>query len=200
MKFPTGIFYEIQDKRIVKAIHNIPRELFVPNDLMDMAYINTALPIGFGQTISQPSLVAYMTQLLGLTGKERVLEVGTGSGYQTALLAKLAYKVYTVEIIKGLHERAKEVLDKLGFDNIQFKLGDGYMGWEIWAPYDRILVTAAPPYIPEGLMNQLKDGGRMVIPVGGEGQVQILKLIEKDGEETVERDMTYVRFVPMVGE
>lgn len=199
MKFPIDIFYDIQDVKIIEAIDSIPRELFVPRNLQDMAYIDSALPIGFGQTISQPSLVAYMTQLLKLTGKERVLEIGTGSGYQTALLAKLACQVYTIEIIEELYKRAKETLEGLGMQNISYKLGDGYNGWRDWAPYDGILVTAAPPYIPRELIQQLKDGGRMVIPVGGEGQIQTLKLIVKTGDNFIEKDVSYVRFVPMVG-
>ncbi|NLJ41504.1 MAG: protein-L-isoaspartate(D-aspartate) O-methyltransferase [Clostridiales bacterium] len=198
MGFPEEIFYEIEDKRIIQAINAIPREAFVPDNLRDMAYLDSALPIGCNQTISQPSLVAYMTQLLKLTGKEKVLEIGTGSGYQTALLAELAEKVYTIEIVESLYERSKETLENLGIENVCFKLGSGYEGWTEYAPFDGIMVTAAPPKIPKKLLKQLKPGGRMVVPVGGEGEVQTLKLIVRSGEGFVEKDMNYVRFVPMV--
>ncbi|NLY61187.1 MAG: protein-L-isoaspartate(D-aspartate) O-methyltransferase, partial [Clostridiales bacterium] len=149
-------------------------------------------------TISQPSLVAYMTQLLELTGEEKVLEIGTGSGYQTALLAKLAKEVYTIEIIEGLYEKAKKTLKKLGIKNVLFRLGSGYDGWEEYAPFDRIIVTAAPPHIPSKLVEQLKKDGRMVVPVGPQHQTQVLKLIAKTEDSFIEKDTHYVRFVPMV--
>lgn len=198
MKFPNRIFHDIKDERVIEAINTIPRELFVPDELRDYAYKDSALPIGYGQTISQPSLVAYMTQLLDLTDDKNVLEIGTGSGYQTALLAKLANKVFTIEIIEPLQKRAKEVLKQLGVDNIVYKLGNGYEGWEEYAPYDAILVAAAPPKVPEKLLAQLKDKGKMVIPVGKPGRTQMLKLITRDGDEFIEEDLQYVRFVPMI--
>ena len=148
IKFSRDIFYGIKDERIIDVIQSIPRELFVPDNLKASAYFDGALPIGFGQTISQPSLVAYMTQLLELTGKEKVLEIGTGSGYQTAILAKLADKVYTIEIVKELHEKSRQTLESLGIKNVEYKLGNGYDGWEEYAPFDRIIATAAPPQIP----------------------------------------------------
>lgn len=198
MKFPNRIFHDIKDERVIEAINTIPRELFVPDELRDYAYKDSALPIGYGQTISQPSLVAYMTQLLELTDDKNVLEIGTGSGYQTALLAKLANKVFTIEIIEPLQKRAKEVLKQLGVDNIVYKLGNGYEGWEEYAPYDAILVAAAPPKVPEKLLAQLKDKGKMVIPVGKPGRTQMLKFITRDGDEFIEEDLQYVRFVPMI--
>jgi protein-L-isoaspartate(D-aspartate) O-methyltransferase len=198
LRFPQNIFYGIKDKRIIEVINSIPREDFLPESLKDYAYADTALPIGSGQTISQPSLVAYMTQLLELTGRERVLEIGTGSGYQTAILAALAHEVYTIEIIRELHEEAKQALSKLGIGNVQYKLGSGYEGWEEYAPFDRIMVTAAPPEVPPKLVEQLKDKGRMVVPVGDRDQTQILKLIIKSGNTMIEEDKSFVRFVPMV--
>lgn len=198
MRFFGGVFYDIEDERVIEAIRSIPRELFVPDEFKDYAYVDSALPIGYGQTISQPSLVAYMTQLLELDKNKEVLEIGTGSGYQTALLAKLAKKVYTVEIIEKLQKRAKEILDNLGLDNIEYKIGNGYEGWEEYAPYDAIMVTAASPEIPEKLLEQLKDKGRMVIPVGKPGHTQVLKLIIREGDKFIEEDLQYVRFVPMV--
>ncbi len=200
MSFSRYIFYGIKDRRIIDAIESTPRELFVPDILKDSACIDSALPIGFGQTISQPSLVAYMIQLLELTGKEKVLEIGTGSGYQTALLAKLADKVYTIEIVKELYERSRQTLETLGIKNVEYKLGNGYDGWEEYAPFDRIIVAAAPPRIPSRLLEQLKKDGRMVVPVGPQNQTQILKLIIKTHNGFIERDADYVRFVPMVGE
>ncbi|NLI61236.1 MAG: protein-L-isoaspartate(D-aspartate) O-methyltransferase [Clostridiales bacterium] len=198
MKFSKDIFYGIRDKKIIEVIESIPREVFVPENLEGSAYLDSALPIGFDQTISQPSLVAYMTQLLKLTGKENVLEIGTGSGYQTALLAKLTKKVYTIEIIEELQERAKRTLNELGMDNVFYKLGNGYDGWEEYAPFDRIIVTAAPPKIPSKLLKQMVNNGRMVVPVGGQNQFQVLKLVVKTGRGFLEKDTHYVRFVPMV--
>ncbi|HHW00231.1 MAG TPA: protein-L-isoaspartate(D-aspartate) O-methyltransferase [Clostridiaceae bacterium] len=200
ISFSQEVFYGIQDKRIIDVIKSIPREIFVPDNLKASAYLDSALPIGFGQTISQPSLVAYMTQLLELTGKEKVLEIGTGSGYQTAILARLANRVYTIEIVEELHEKSKQTLATLGIKNVEYKLGNGYDGWEEYAPFDSIMVTAAPPHIPPELLKQLKKNGRMVIPVGPQNQTQILKLIIKTQDSLIERDTHYVRFVPMVGE
>lgn len=196
MRFFNGVFRDIRDERVVDAIESIPREKFVPARLKYYAYANNALPIGHGQTISQPSLVAYMTQLLKLTEDKKVLEIGTGSGYQTALLAKLAYKVYTVEIIEELQEKAKKILNQLKIYNVEYKLGDGCKGYEKYAPYDGILATAAFSEVPAELLKQLKDKGRMVIPVGNPNSIQTLKLIIKDGNDFIEKDLKYVRFVP----
>ena len=198
IRFPEDIFYGIKDKRIIDVMQSLPREAFVPDNLKTSAYVDGALPIGFDQTISQPSLVAYMTQLLELTGKEKVLEIGTGSGYQTAILAKLADRVYTIEIVKELHDKSKQTLESLGIINVEYKLGSGYDGWEEYAPFDRIMVTAAPPQIPPKLIEQLKENGRMVVPVGPQNQTQILKLIVKTRDGIIEKDTHYVRFVPMV--
>lgn len=170
----------------------------MPDRFKEYAYKDGALPIGHGQTISQPSLVAYMTQLLELTENKRVLEIGTGSGYQTALLAKLAYRVFTIEIIEPLQKGAKKLLEELGIDNVEYKIGSGYEGWEEHAPYDGILVTAAPPKVPEKLLEQLKDNGKMVVPVGKSRRIQTLKRITRRGEDLIEEDLQYVRFVPMV--
>lgn len=198
IKFHKDIFYDIKDKKIIEMMESIPRENFIPDKYKDSAYVDGALPIGFGQTISQPSLVAYMTQLLELKGEEKVLEIGTGSGYQTGLLAKLAKEVYTIEIVEGLYKRAKETLEELGIKNVKYKLGSGYEGWEEHAPFDRIIVTAAPPQIPSKLLEQLKIEGRMVVPVGAQHQTQVLKLIIKTEDSFIEKNTHYVRFVPMV--
>ena len=188
MGFPNNFFYDIEDEKIIEAISTIPRELFVPDRFKEYAYKDGALPIGHGQTISQPSLVAYMTQLLELTENKRVLEIGTGSGYQTALLAKLAYRVFTIEIIEPLQKGAKKLLEELGIDNVEYKIGSGYEGWEEHAPYDGILVTAAPPKVPEKLLEQLKDNGKMVVPVGKSRRIQTLKRITRRGEDLIEED------------
>ena len=198
MSFPREIFYNVEDERIIDIIQGLAREKFIPERLRASAYYDGALPIGKGQTISQPSLVAFMTDLLKLKEDDRVLEIGTGSGYQTAILAKLAKDIYTIEIIESLYEDARERLEKLGFTNINFKLGSGYEGWEDKAPFDKILLTAAPPKIPKALLDQLASGGRLLAPVGERGETQVLKLVSKDKGEIIERDISYVRFVPMV--
>ena len=197
MKFHRRVFYGIEDRKVVDVMKSIPRELFVSDDLKDYAYMDRALPIGCDQTISQPSLVAYMTQLLQLSGRERVLEIGTGSGYQTAILANLADRVYTVEIIEELYKEAREKLKLLGIKNVVYRLGSGYEGWVKYAPYDRIMVTAAPPKIPMELLEQLDDNGRMLIPVGKADKIQH-KTYRKKGDSFIEEDLQYVRFVPMV--
>jgi protein-L-isoaspartate(D-aspartate) O-methyltransferase len=191
----------IHDPAVLRAIGGLPRALFVPERLRDEADADHPLPIGFGQTISQPFVVAYMTERLGLTGRERVLEVGTGSGYQTALLARLAAEVYSVEILAPLAERAREVLlGTLGLANVHLRVGDGAAGWEEAAPFDRIVVTAAAPEVPPALVAQLAPGGRMVLPVGDAPDVQVLRVVEKgrDGE-TRSTDLMPVRFVPLTG-
>ncbi len=189
----------IRDQRVLDAIARVPRHLFVPAPLRAEAERDRPLPIGHGQTISQPFVVAYMTEHLGLAGGERVLEVGTGSGYQTAVLALLAREVFSVEIVAELAERAREVLlGPMGLANVSLRVGDGSKGWEEEAPFDRILVTAAPAEIPPALVAQLAPGGRMVLPVGGDPEVQVLRLVERgnDGATTV-RDLLPVRFVPL---
>jgi protein-L-isoaspartate(D-aspartate) O-methyltransferase len=190
---------EIGDERVLEVMGRIPRELFVPPEHRRRAYVDGPLPIGQGQTISQPLIVALMTQELELSGKEKVLEVGTGSGYQTAILASLSHFVVTTEKIPELLERAKEVLGKLGFRNIEFHLAKDSLGWEEGAPYDAILVTCGSPQIPPPLLGQLKEGGRMVIPVGGHFEQDLLKVV-KGGEGNRVSYLCPCRFVPLIGE
>jgi protein-L-isoaspartate(D-aspartate) O-methyltransferase len=185
----------IKDRAVLGAMRRVRRHQFVPWFYRSFAYEDRPLPIGEGQTISQPYIVALMTELLGLTGKERVLEIGTGSGYQAAILAELAAYVYTIEILSPLAERADELLKRLGYKNILVKCGDGYLGWEEYAPFDAIIVTCAPEEIPQTLVEQLAEGGRMVIPVGS--VYQELKLIEKKNGKVEVRSIIPVRFVPM---
>ncbi len=191
---------DITDPLTLKAMLTVPRHLFVDEKIRDSAYNDYPLPIGEGQTISQPYIVALMTQLLELTGEERVLEIGTGSGYQAAVLAEIAKEVYTVEIYESLSLRSENLLQQLGYKNIYYKIGDGYYGWEEFAPYDAIIVTCAPDHIPLPLIKQLKEeGGRMVIPVGGVWMVQTLMKIEKVKGEVKSQGIMGVRFVPMLG-
>jgi protein-L-isoaspartate(D-aspartate) O-methyltransferase len=188
---------DIWDPRVLAAMLKVPRHEFVPGDLSDSAYEDNALPLKIGQTISQPYIVAYMTQALELHGTERVLEIGTGSGYQAAVLAEIVPDVYTIEILSELTEQAKSVLGKLGYRNIHFRVGDGYMGWPEYAPFDRIIVTAAPEDVPQPLIDQLKEGGRMVIPVGNIDQT--LVVVQKDKLGVSRHSTIAVRFVPMTG-
>lgn len=187
----------IKDKRVIQALLEVERHKFVPSHLQPYAYTDQPLPIGEDQTISQPYIVALMTELLSLTGKEKVLEIGTGSGYQAAILSKLASKVYTIEIIESLAKKSNNLLNLLGYKNIKVKCGDGYLGWKEFAPYDAIIVTCAPPYIPKPLLDQLNEGGSMVIPVGS--FYQQLKLIKKVKGNVQEINIAPVRFVPMTG-
>lgn len=188
----------VSDKRVLQAMIKVPRHLFVPMGYRDYSYSDRPLPIGSGQTISQPYIVAYMTEILNPKKWHRVLEVGTGSGYQAAILAELCHTLYTIEIIPELQSGAKLVLDGLGYTNIEYVVGDGYEGYGAGAPYDRIIVTAAPREVPENLLEQLAPGGRMVLPVGGT-LYQELILIEKSrmGELGV-KELMSVSFVPMV--
>ncbi len=188
----------IRDRRVLEAMAEVPRELFVPGALRGEADADSALPIGCGQTISQPYVVAYMTEALRLEGGERVLEVGTGSGYQTAILARLAREVLSVEIVPELAERARELLlDRLGLRNVRLRLGDGARGWPEEAPFDRILVAAAATEVPPALAAQLAPGGRLILPVGAHPEAQALRVIERGNDgESVSRDVLPVRFVP----
>ncbi|MFO7828410.1 MAG: protein-L-isoaspartate(D-aspartate) O-methyltransferase [Bacteroidales bacterium] len=187
----------IKDQKVIQAMLNVPRHLFVPQTYERMAYEDRPVPIGEGQTISQPYIVALMTETLDLTEDMKVLEIGTGSGYQAAILAEIVKEVYTIEIIESLGSRAKQLLKDLKYQNIQFKIGDGYKGWSEYAPFDAIIVTCAPTDIPKPLKSQLKEGGRMIIPVGG-SIVQELALLEKKGGKLKKKVVAPVRFVPMV--
>jgi protein-L-isoaspartate(D-aspartate) O-methyltransferase len=196
----TEIGQRAFDERVLAAMAEVPRHAFVPADQVGSAYRNRPLPIGHGQTISQPFIVALMTDLARVEPGDRVLEVGTGSGYQAAVMARLARDVYTVEIIEPLGLQAMERLRRQGCDNVRVRLGDGYHGWEEHAPYDAILVTAAASHIPPPLIRQLKAGGRMVIPVGAAFMVQQLMLVEKRDDGTLStRQIVPVRFVPLTG-
>ena len=186
------------DPRVMAVMARVPREQFVPGDLRAAAYDNGPLPIGYGQTISQPYIVALMTDLLKLEPDDRVLEIGTGCGYQTAVLSCLAKTVYTVELIAELGERAAERLAALDYTNIEYRIGNGYQGWSEHAPYDAIIVTAAAPKVPPALAEQLKPGGRLVIPVGWQYMPQELMLIEKDAHDALHsRGILGVAFVPL---
>jgi len=186
--------------RVMKAMGEVPRDRFVPTDMKAAAFENGPLPIGYGQTISQPYIVALMTDMLALEPYHRVLEVGTGSGYQTAILSQLCEKVYTVEVIKELSEAAASLLTKLGYHNIETHIGNGYDGWSEHAPYDGIIVTAAATHIPEALIEQLKPGGVLVIPIGLPYSHQELMRVEKDLQgETRVKSILGVAFVPLVG-
>jgi len=190
----------IEDRSVIQAMISAPRHHFVPKGRISSAYDDTPLPIGYGQTISQPYIVAYMTEVLNLKKESRVLEVGTGSGYQAAILSPLVKKVYTIEIIKELSRAATTRLKKLGYNNIEVAIGDGYYGWADHAPFDAIIVTAAAGHIPPPMLKQLKNGGRLVIPVGGAFMVQNLVLIVKDNEGKITtQNLMPVRFVPLTG-
>lgn len=188
----------ITNPRVLAAMELVHRHLFVPSAVSDQAYEDHPLPIGYGQTISQPYIVALMCDLLDLEGNEKVLEIGTGSGYHSAVLSRLAGDVYTIEIIDSLGRRAAETLRNLGFHNVEVRIGDGYAGWPTEAPFDAIILTAAPPRLPEPLIEQLKVGGRMVVPVGD--FLQDLRVITKTKDGLESRNITPVRFVPMTGE
>ena len=190
----------VEDERIVAAFRTVPRHAFVPTDVLDSAYEDFPLPIEAGQTISQPSLVAMMTELVEVEAGDRVLEIGTGSGFQAAILRELTDEVYSVEIVPELSTTARAVLDALGYDDIRLERRDGYLGWEEAAPFDAIVVTAAPDHLPRPLIDQLRDGGRMVIPIGPVGDVQTLWLITKERGEISMNEVAPVRFVPLIRE
>ncbi|MBD3309990.1 protein-L-isoaspartate(D-aspartate) O-methyltransferase [Candidatus Woesearchaeota archaeon] len=189
----------ITDEKVLRAMDSVERKGFVPSHLMDIAYQDSALPIGHGQTISQPFVVALMTEQLDVSKKHKVLEIGAGSGYQSAVLAELAGKVYTVEIIKALAARARQNLEKTGYRNVEVRHSDGYLGWEENAPFDRIMITAAVDHVPPLLFDQLKDGGRMVLPLGRMTSFQTLTLVTKKGTERITEHIAGVMFVPMTG-
>ena len=186
----------VKDEKVLEAMKKVPRHLFVSKEMLPYAYSDEPLPIGYGQTISQPYIVAYMTEVLQLTGRERVLEVGTGSGYQAAVLAEIAEEVYTIEILGELSLRAQKILSQLGYKNINFKIGDGTLGWPEYAPYDGIIVTAAPSKVPEALQKQLGISGRMIIPVGS--TFQELVLITRGKKKFKKKKLLPVRFVPLI--
>jgi protein-L-isoaspartate(D-aspartate) O-methyltransferase len=189
----------IKDERVLGAMGKVPREEFVPPASRDASYEDGPLPIGYDQTISQPYIVAFMTEQLRLKPSDRVLEIGTGSGYQAAILAELVSEIYSIEIVEPLAKNAEATLQRLGYKNVRLKIGDGYKGWPDAAPFDAIIVTCAPDKVPQPLIDQLKDGGRVIIPVG-ERFAQQLYLLEKKNGQIKESVTLPVRFVPMAGE
>ncbi len=193
----------VRDPRVLAAMMAVPRHRFVPREAWDLAYADTPLPIGEDQTISQPYIVALMTELLELEPADRVLEIGTGSGYQAAVLAEMGAQVFSIEIVEELGRRAEEVLDSLGYDQVEVRLGDGYQGWPEEAPFDAVIVTAAPDHVPKPLLEQLAPGGRLVIPVGRGVQKLVIytRRLEDGylGPSYDRREVIAVRFVPMTG-
>ncbi len=187
----------ISNKEILNAFLQVPRHEFVTADYIRFAYTDSPLPINEGQTISQPYIVAFMTEILDLKSTDRVLEVGTGSGYQAAILAQICDSVFTIELFESLSIQSRKVFDKLGYKNIYCKVGDGYQGWNKKAPFDAIIVTCSPTHVPEPLKDQLAEGGRMIIPVG-EGRIQQLVLLQKKNGKIREKGVLPVRFVPML--
>jgi protein-L-isoaspartate(D-aspartate) O-methyltransferase len=184
---------------VLEAMRAVPRHRFVPDEYIDQAYADHPLPIGYGQTISQPYIVALMTEALEPEPGDRVLEIGTGSGYQAAVLATIVEQVYTIEIVPQLAQSAVTRLETLGYDNVQAKQGDGYFGWEAFAPFDAIIVTAAPDHLPQPLVGQLKEGGHIVIPIGPPGGYQSLWRFTRVGDELEAENLGGVRFVPLTG-
>ncbi len=189
---------DITSKDVLNAFRQVPRHRFVPHELIAWAYADQPLPIGEGQTISQPYVVAFMTESLRLHPGSKVLEIGTGSGYQAAILAEMKASVFSIEVIPSLLENARKVLSELGYSDIRLKSGDGFQGWAEHAPFDAILVTCSPSAIPEPLKEQLAEGGRMIIPVGNPHRVQYLVMLEKRNGKIKQRNLLPVRFVPMV--
>jgi len=204
---------KITDSRVIKAMLKVPRHKFVPANLINYAYIDAPLSIGEGQTISQPYMVAIMTECLGLKGDEKILEIGTGSGYQAAILAEIVKEVYTIEIIESLTRQAEKTLEALGYlpalpdgkagdqagKNIKVRCGDGYAGWPEYAPFDGVIITAATTHIPQPLLDQLKDGGVIVLPLGKSFSASKLTVVKKNGDKTTTREVLDCRFVPMTG-
>ncbi len=188
----------IKDKSVLKAMRSVKRHLFVPENIISEAYSDRPLPIGYGQTISQPYIVAYMTEVIKPNEQFKVLEIGTGSGYQASVLAEIVKEIYTIEIIPQLGNSAKERLDRLGYKNVAVKVADGYDGWKEHAPYDAIIVTAAAEYIPPPLLEQLKEGGKMVIPIGSPFMTQMLMLVEKKKGKAITKSLMLVAFVSFV--
>ncbi|MBN2059144.1 MAG: protein-L-isoaspartate(D-aspartate) O-methyltransferase [Deltaproteobacteria bacterium] len=188
----------IKDKGVLDAMSKINRHLFLDEALIGQAYNDNPLPIGYKQTISQPYIVALMTQALELSGREKTLEIGTGSGYQTAILAELSEKVYTIERIRPLMERSRSLLNDLGYTNILFKAFDGTLGWNEYAPFDAVIITAGAPGIPEPLLKQLNEGGRMVVPVGGRFSQELIQVVKK-GDRYEEKNLGGCRFVDLIG-
>ena len=192
---------DVKDERVLEAMRQVPRHLFVPKNLLSSAHDDNPLPIGYGQTISQPYIVAYMTEALRIKSGDKILEIGTGSGYQAAVLYDLTTHVYTIEIVKPLADFARELFETLGYKQIHSKYGDGYYGWEEHAPFDAIIVTAAAGHVPPPLVRQLAPGGRMIIPVGGPSEVQNLVVVTKSKEGELRTEtLIPVRFVPMTGQ
>lgn len=190
----------IKDKSVLNAMKKVLRHEMVPSNVVNRAYTDGPLPIGYGQTISQPYIVAFMTEAINPKPEHKVLEIGTGSGYQAAVLAEIVKEVYTIEIVNELYKSADKILNELGYKNVFCKAADGYYGWEEHAPFDAIVVTAAAEHIPPPLVEQLKDGGKMIIPVGAPFLNQNLILVEKKGEEVTTRSLLPVRFVPFTRE
>jgi protein-L-isoaspartate(D-aspartate) O-methyltransferase len=188
----------VSGRRVLEAMHRVPRHLFIPESIRDRAYDDSPLPIGDGQTISQPYMVAWMTELLEVEEDDTILEIGTGSGYQAAILCELGKEIFSIEKYSSLAQRAEERLRSLGYDNITIRVGDGTLGWPEEAPFDGIIVTAGAPSIPEPLVEQLADGGRLVIPVGPSG-MQMLTLVQREGREYRTREEGTCVFVPLVG-
>jgi protein-L-isoaspartate(D-aspartate) O-methyltransferase len=188
----------VNETRLLAAMRKVPRDQFIPEAVRNLAYTDQPLPIGHDQTISQPFIVAFMTEKLQLRPTDRVLEIGTGSGYQAAILAELAREVYTIEIVAPLGERAQGTLQRLGYKNVHVKIGDGYQGWPEEAPFDAVIVTCAPEHVPRPLIDQTREGGRVIIPVGAAGS-QLLYLLEKKAGRLQQRAVLPVRFVPMTG-
>jgi protein-L-isoaspartate(D-aspartate) O-methyltransferase len=193
-------YQAVEDPKVLLAMRLVPRHLFVPKEYQDLAYRNSPLLIGHNQTISQPFIVAHMSELLELKPEHRVLEIGTGSGYQAAVLGELCEHVYSIEIVAPLGKKAAKLLEELGYSQVQVRIGNGYEGWPEAAPFDRIIVTCAPESIPQALLDQLATGGRMVIPVGGQYETQYMVEVTKDKKGRISRKEHYpVRFVPMTG-
>ncbi|MCP4593322.1 MAG: protein-L-isoaspartate(D-aspartate) O-methyltransferase [bacterium] len=190
----------VRDRAVLEALRRVPRHEFVPRQMQSSAYADRPLPIGHGQTISQPYIVAFMTEALQLTADARVLEVGTGSGYQAAVLAEITPHIYSIEIVEPLAREAARTLERHGYDTIRTRIGDGYAGWPEEGPFDAIIVTCAPGHVPPKLVEQLSPGGRLCLPVGDQGTGQILQRITRQPDGTTTEDLLMVRFVPMTGQ